>query len=139
MKTLVPSPIRILHYYSHIEFTHLGGEGLNIGQMRHKITLQSLNKSVTDGGGNYVDDWVNVADIWAKVSPINGQQMTVAAQHNQQLTHTVTIRYRANITPGMRFLYKGRALRIQYIQNIDERNIEMRINCLEVEVNASNY
>jgi SPP1 family predicted phage head-tail adaptor len=112
---------------------------MDIGSMRHKITLQSLDKTATDGGGNYNEVWDNVADVWAKVSPISGQQFIIAGQHNQQLTHTVSMRYRADITPAMRFLYRGRILRIQYIQNIDERNIELRINCIEVETNASNY
>jgi SPP1 family predicted phage head-tail adaptor len=102
-----------------------------IGDLHHKITIQEQRGSVNDGGGNKIPNWVEVATVWANVTPTNGQTSVLVGKDTQQITHTVKMRYRA-ISKANRLLFNGRVLKIQYIINVNERNRELRLNCLEV-------
>ena len=46
-------------------------------------------------------------------------------------THRVKIRYLADVTPKKRFLFGTRELYIESVQNIDERNRELVLTCVE--------
>jgi SPP1 family predicted phage head-tail adaptor len=105
---------------------------MNIGKLKHKVTIQEFRALDNDGGGNVISDWVDVATVWANVKPITGQESTIAERKAQQLTHTVSMRYRAISKDKNRLLFNGRVLTIEYILNVDELNRELRLNCLEV-------
>lgn len=102
---------------------------MNIGKMRHRVTIQAL-QPVPDGGGGYTEDWINVDTVWAEVEALQGSTFVQAQKLNVQLTHRVKMRYHP-ITDANRLLHKGRILDIDYILNVDERNVELRINCAE--------
>jgi SPP1 family predicted phage head-tail adaptor len=106
---------------------------MNINKLRHKITIEENQGTVKDGGGNRLPNWVAVAsNIFAEVRPVNGNEATIAERKGQQISHVVTIRYRAGIKKDKhRIVYKGRILAIEYIINKDERNIELNIQCRE--------
>lgn len=103
---------------------------MKIGQLRHRVTIQKKNGGTNDGGGNITPNWENVATVWAKVEPAAFEKVQ-AGQSVQQITHTVTIRYRADLTATCRLVFNGRILDIKYITNTNERNREMVISCLE--------
>lgn len=103
---------------------------MKIGQLRHKVTIQKQEGGTNDGGGNITPNWVEVATVWAEVKP-NAFEKTFANQSMQQTTHTVKMRYRADIKISMRILFKGRILNIKYLTNTDERNRELVVSCLE--------
>ena len=105
---------------------------MNINKLKHRVTIQEQQGTANDGGGNKIPNWVDLATIWANVSPINGTETVIAEKRGQQLTHNVTIRYRADIKAKMRFMFNGRILDIQYIINANEENKELKIQCLEV-------
>jgi SPP1 family predicted phage head-tail adaptor len=103
---------------------------MNIGKMRHKVTIQKDDGAGNDGGGNVVANWVDVATVWAQVTPMSAD-VRQAGQDMHQITHTVTIRYRNDINSAMRFNFNGRILDIKHIKNVDERNQELQITCIE--------
>jgi SPP1 family predicted phage head-tail adaptor len=98
--------------------------------MRHKVTIQKQDGGTNDGGGTITPNWVDVATVWANVKA-EPFEKTFANQSMQQTTHTVKIRYRADLTKANRLVFKGRILNIKYIKNKDEANRELVINCLE--------
>lgn len=103
---------------------------MNVGQLRHKVTIQKQDGGTNDGGGTITPNWVEVATVWANVKA-EPFEKTFANQSMQQTTHTVKIRYRADLTKAHRLVFKGRILNIKYIKNKDEANRELVINCLE--------
>jgi SPP1 family predicted phage head-tail adaptor len=100
------------------------------GQLRHKVTIQKKGSGVSDGGGNIIPNWVNIAEVWANVNA-DPFDKTVANQSVQQSTHTVKIRYRSDLTTAHRLLFNGRVLDIKYIKNTNEANRELILSCLE--------
>jgi SPP1 family predicted phage head-tail adaptor len=92
--------------------------------------IQKKDGGTNDGGGNIKPNWVDVATVWAelKADPF---EKTIANQSVQQTTHTVKMRYRADLTTAHRFLFNGRVLDIRYIKNTKEANRELVVSCLE--------
>jgi SPP1 family predicted phage head-tail adaptor len=103
---------------------------MDISKMRHRITIQKDDGTGNDGGGNVVANWVDVATVWAQITPMSAD-IRQAGQDMQQLTHTVKIRYRNDVNHAMRFLFNNRVLDIKHIKNVDERNRELQVTCIE--------
>jgi SPP1 family predicted phage head-tail adaptor len=103
---------------------------ITIGELRHRVRLQALALA-SDGGGGYTESWSDLAEIWARVRPLTGVELTLGEQRQHRVTHEVIIRYRPGIQPGQRLIYDGRALYILGIVNADERNAFLALHCEE--------
>ena len=101
-----------------------------IGELRHRVRLQA-RVLTSDGGGGYGESWSDLAEIWARIRPVAGIELTFAEQRQHRVTHEVTIRYRLSIQPSQRLIYDGRALYILGIVNADERNAFLTLHCEE--------
>ncbi|HWU68670.1 MAG TPA: phage head closure protein [Stenotrophobium sp.] len=94
--------------------------GLNVGTLNRKITIQSL-QSGQDAAGQPINTWADVATVWANVKgetgmasirktlPRDGVAMSLDA-------YSFRIRFRADITAGMRVLYQGTAFDILQVR-----------------------
>lgn len=76
------------------------------GKLRQRVTVQ--RRDVTQNEfGEQATTWATVATLWAEVVDRSGSQIFKAEQQINE-THTrVRIRYRADITPAMRVVYRG--------------------------------
>ena len=74
-----------------------------------------------DGGGGETIAWEEVATVWARVEPLKAEERAVAGHVATIATHRVTLRWRADVTGGMRILFRGRALRVLATHDPDER------------------
>jgi SPP1 family predicted phage head-tail adaptor len=101
-----------------------------IGAMRHRIILQQPVR-VADGGGGATESWDTVAELWAAVQAIDGEERLAADALAGELTHVVWLRYRGGLVPSMRFLYDGRSLEIRAVVQIDGRRRRLKCLCLE--------
>lgn len=104
---------------------------MNPGNLRHRITLQTLNKT-EDGTGGYLENWSDVVTVWAQVQPLNGTERYNWSQISNDIAYRVTIRYRPNITPDMRVKYGNKIFQIESIIDVDERHTELQLLCSEV-------
>ena len=78
---------------------------MQIGKLRHRITLQKQVNTVNDYGAA-VTTWKNVATVWADV--LDG------------------------IMPTMRVKFGKRTLDIVSVLNTQERNVSLQLMCKEV-------
>ena len=102
------------------------------GTRRHKVALQSVSQQATSTG--FAETWTTYASVWASVQPASaGPSERPMAQTTQApITHLVEIDYRDDLTQSDRVLFGGtRPLYIVGQQNIDERNITLRLSCEE--------
>jgi SPP1 family predicted phage head-tail adaptor len=95
-------------------------------RLRHRLTLQQEVKTA-DGAGGCMRSWQDVADLWAEISPLKyragiGSERLVAGQIQSEISHEVTLRYRAGISTSMRLLFGNRAFNIRSIRNLNEDN-----------------
>lgn len=104
---------------------------MNAGALRHRVTIQRFER-VEDEGGGYVEDWKDVATVWAAIKPMRGNERYEAQQVQSTLTHKVIMRYRAGIKPQMRILYGNRVFEIEAVIDVDERHRWLELLCSEV-------
>lgn len=93
--------------------------------LRHRVTLQQEIQTA-DGAGGYVRSWQDVADLWAEINSITaksyGQERFFAGKIQAEITHKITIRYRAGVTADMRLLFGSSIFNIRSVLNKDENN-----------------
>ncbi|MGJ3501613.1 putative phage head-tail adaptor (plasmid) [Piscirickettsia salmonis] len=103
---------------------------MRAGLLRHRITLQN-NLIGTNEYGEALDYWQDIATLWARVSPRIGRELFSAQQFYHEITQTVTLRYRADVSPNLRIYFDGRYFEILSVINPDERNRELVLACRE--------
>lgn len=105
---------------------------MNPGALRHRVTIQKPREGQSRAG-QPVQEWDEVATVWAAVEPLRGREYWAAAQVQAEATTRVRIRYRKGIRPDMRVVYGGRIFQI-VAPPIDpeERHREIHLMCKEV-------
>lgn len=104
---------------------------MEIGDLRHRITLQQLTTSVNDNGFE-VETWEDFKTVWAAVSNLHGREYYAAAAVQAENTVKFTIRYLEGLNTTMRILFQGRQYNITAIDNIKYRNRYIEIKATEV-------
>lgn len=99
--------------------------------LRQRITIEQYTVTDRNEIGGEVKDWAPVATVWASVEPIRGREFFAAQQVNAEVTHKVTTRFHAGITPKMRVKYGARVLEIQSVIDPQERHLFLELMCVE--------
>lgn len=109
---------------------------MNSGKLRHRVQIQyDENHGVVDSqGGPQAASWVTLGTRWANVLPLTSRERFTARQVQSDVTHKVEMHYDPTLAtkPVYRLLYKSRALEIDSVVNVDERNRELHLMCKEV-------
>lgn len=103
---------------------------VKIGDLRHRITFQSENKT-PDGYRGHTSTWNDVVTVWGKVEPVSGREYYYANQLKNAISHKITIRFRPDITAELRAVFEKRTMKIESIINLLEQERFMEIRCIE--------
>lgn len=103
---------------------------MKAGELRHRVRIQQLVTGRDDTGG-FSETWADVATVWAAIEPIRGREYFEAQQVNAEVSHRIKCRYRSGILPVMRAVFGVRIFRIEAVINVDERNRELQLMCIE--------
>lgn len=106
-------------------------EKSKIGAMRHKIIIQSREKT-NNSVGKQVENWTDFYECFAKIEAISDRAFIEANAEQSFLTHNITIRFKQGITPSMRIKFRSRTFIIQTVVNVEEKNRYLKMRCLEV-------
>lgn len=92
---------------------------LDPGTLRNEFSLQapSLNP---DGQGGHSEIWSEIGTVFARIEPVQAQSRFGAGQTLETTTHRITLRWRADVTSGRRFVRLGRVFEILTVQDPDE-------------------
>lgn len=77
---------------------------------------------VPDGIGGYTRSWQDVVELWAEIKPISGNEKLLGNKIQPEVTSKLILRYRNDVTSGMRFLLGDRVFNIRYVINAGENN-----------------
>jgi SPP1 family predicted phage head-tail adaptor len=99
---------------------------MNIGSLRERLLLEQPVRT-PDGGGGASLAWETVAELWAHVRPISGDERLRHDQLSGHLTHEVWIRFRAGVVPAMRF---RQGARIYEVVAVLEAGHRAHLKCL---------
>jgi SPP1 family predicted phage head-tail adaptor len=103
---------------------------MQAGQLRKRVTIQQRSQT-QDEYGQPLLTWSDVATVYAAIEPMNGRELIAAEAVNSDVTHNVTMRYRAGITAAMRLNYQGRLFNIHTILDENERHRMLTLICSE--------
>lgn len=113
---------------------------MRAGQLRHWLLIEQKSLSV-DANGDRTETWATYAECWGSIETSGGREFFAAKQTISDLTHAITVRYKAGITADMRVKYidpknsdSARYFNIRSIANPDERNETLSLQCSEVTI-----
>lgn len=107
---------------------------LDPGQLNARLRIE-MAAGISDGQGG-VDEgggWLPVADVWGQVEPVRAIPAEEAGAVVAPVRHRVTIRHRGDVQSAMRFVYRGRSLRIYGVRDPDESRRYLVCDCEEGE------
>jgi len=100
----------------------------SIGQMRERITIESLSKPRTKGRATAVPTASTVEAVYASVQPMTGTDRLVAEQNGMNAPTKFVFRYRSDLGSGntemlssYRIAFDGKDFDVKSIVNIDHR------------------
>lgn len=109
---------------------------MNIGALRHLVTLQGPGTLVPDGRGGYVQapTPLSPSQVWAEIKPATARDLErrVASTVQSSASHIVTMRYHSGVNTQTRIIFGTRVFNVTGVQNTDERNVELVIAATEV-------
>lgn len=103
---------------------------MNIGKLRHRITLLKQVNEVNDYGAS-TQTWKRVATVWANVRPLSGREYFSAQQVQSEITTQIWLRYIEGIKPTMKVKFGKREFEILSVLNIQERDVSLQLMCKE--------
>lgn len=104
---------------------------IRAGELRHRITVQSKIPTRTPQGG-FTLAWADVKTLWAKVSPVAGDEYWFSESVRAKMTHALVIRSQSSeYTTDMRALFGTRYLNFKEVKRVDEIRHETRIAAIE--------
>lgn len=104
---------------------------LQAGDLRHRIAIQSAVET-RDAHGGVVQTWSTIANRWAVVRPLSGNERVNAMAISENVSHRIVLRHFAGLNTSMRIVYDQRVFGLVNILNIDSRD-KLQV-CLAVEV-----
>lgn len=101
-----------------------------IGPMRHRLEIQTASAS-PNAYGEPILTWSTVATRWGSIDPLAGRELWQARQVSPDVSHKVTLRYYAGLTPKCRLVFGSRTFEVESVLTIDERKRFMVCVCHE--------
>lgn len=97
---------------------------MNIGHLRHRITIQQYS-TTSDGQGGFTRSWTTFATRWASIEPIKGLDQFRDDQKRSRQMYKIMLRYLSGLNEKMRISYDGATYFIISIENQELRDRDM--------------
>ena len=105
---------------------------INAGEYKHRITIYTVTESEDKDGFSEKTEAI-VLTPYAKVKTTKGFTLISSNTDFEKAYTNFTIRYpKTEITRDMLIRYNGKEYTIEYLNNVDEANVELEIQAKEV-------
>lgn len=106
---------------------------INAGKYRYQITIVSIEKT-KDADGFETETEVNVLQPYAEIKTTKGFTLVANGSDFDKAYTRFVIRYPQTtvINRRMFVLFRGKRYSIEYLNDIDERMVELELQCKEV-------
>lgn len=95
---------------------------VHAGKLDERVTLRAPSVD-RDQFGEATLEFDDVATVWAQVDGLTSREVLQAMQANVVATHRVRIRFREDVTPHWRLLWRGRTLEISSLVDRQKRTM----------------
>lgn len=87
---------------------------MRAGDLRHPIEIQRLTEVRDPSSGEFGEPaWQSFANTWASVEPLSAKDLIAAKAAQSEATGRMVIRYRQDVLPTMRIIYRGEVYSIE--------------------------
>jgi SPP1 family predicted phage head-tail adaptor len=101
-----------------------------LGTLTDRIELR--RRVVTDEAeGGSAAMFASLAQVWARVRPLSFSQAVVSDGRGQNVTHSVVLRFRKDLKPGDRIVYRGAVLDVLGVADLNGRRAYLSCQCSE--------
>lgn len=90
---------------------------INVGRFKWLVKFQKPTQS-KDAAGNRVTEWATAFCAFCEVSDVSGREFYEAAANQMENVVTFTLRWREDLTPDMRILFKDMTYTIMQINHL---------------------
>lgn len=104
-----------------------------LGTLVDRVQLQR-REMTHEGEGGHVTVFVPVATVWSRVRALSARGLFEADGRGTAITHSVVTRFRNDVLPGDRFLYRGRGLQVVSADDLNGRRAWLSCRCSEMAV-----
>ena len=101
------------------------------GALRTRLVLEAPQDLADDIGGT-TRSFVPVTSVWAAIEPLSAARVWQAQQAEQEISHRITLIYRADFTADMRLRLGARIFEIRSAYDLDETRRFSSLDCWEV-------
>lgn len=108
----------------------MSGAVPTIGALRDRVNFQRRDMS-PDAAGGHTITFVSIATLWARVRALSSRQLTRTDGRAVSISHTVTLRYRDDVAPGDRLVYRDRNLEVISASDRDGNRAWLTCLCAE--------
>ena len=85
---------------------------LDPGKLRHRLTLLFLTKEQDSDTGEMVETWETYDTVWGSFEPYSTKDVLLARSAQEQSSARSVIRYREEVTSGMRVSFRSRVYKL---------------------------
>ncbi len=110
---------------------------MRAGKLRHYITIQTNSTGSRTVSGGVVETWTDNFSCNAEIWDLSGREYIGRQQVRAGVTHMIKMRFQnlnnsTEITPeNTRVSFRERFYNIEHVENMDMRDIELRLMCSE--------
>ncbi len=105
---------------------------MNVGEMKHRITIESKTRTPDDIGGATVA-WGTFKTVWARIESVLGNEKKYAGRLDAEITHVITCRSKSvtGTTPAMRIVHESRVFQVRSVVRKNEVDLWTTILAIE--------
>jgi SPP1 family predicted phage head-tail adaptor len=101
-----------------------------ISGLRDRVQVLYRQTTAEDEGG-HTTLFVPAGTLWARVTATGVRTIELADGRTAAMTHTVVLRHRTGISPGDRFIHRGRKLEVLSTEDLTGRRQFLACRCAE--------
>jgi SPP1 family predicted phage head-tail adaptor len=111
---------------------------MQAGTLNKRIQISHLvtGSPAVDSFGQPNTSWEELDTVWAAIEPLSGREFWAQQQVQSEITAKIRIRYRSDISVGMKAEYSGKTYFIKNIIDHKENHRELWLMCAEGVINA---
>jgi SPP1 family predicted phage head-tail adaptor len=101
-----------------------------IGTLTDRVQLRRKDMAGEAEGG-FTTLYVPLASVWARVRALAGHRSAEAGGRTVEISHSVVLRFRGDVGPGDRIVYRGRNLDVVSASDLNGRRAYLSCACSE--------
>lgn len=101
-----------------------------IGTLTDRVQFRR-REMAGEAGGGHVTVFVPVASLWARVRALSGRDGVSADGRGVTVSHSVVLRFRRDVSPGDRIVYRGRNLEVLSASDLNGRRAYLSCTCTQ--------